>query len=166
LLALTLVVSCSRSARPKDIYWRGELWDGTNRMVFALQDLGWKVENVATDGSVIIASKSAGKDEIENTVSAPRTPAETDSARHGTGPGAGEATGTAADTASDARGVYRIRIEFPEDGKGPIAVLTIGPNLAKRQERKLRKEILELTERFIWYGGELIQVREAESGAR
>jgi hypothetical protein len=53
--ALVLSAGCSRSAKRQQIFWHGELWDGMNRMVFTLQDLGFKIESVDTERGTIVA---------------------------------------------------------------------------------------------------------------
>jgi hypothetical protein len=58
LIVMILMSACGGPPKEKTVYWRGEMWDGMNRLVFALQDLGWHVDTVDTDSGRILACRA------------------------------------------------------------------------------------------------------------
>lgn len=145
LFSLFLAASCAGPPKQKTLYWRGEMWDGMNRMVFALQDLGWHLDTVDTDNGKIIAS-------------IPR-----DNGGGGTvtgGPGAGGDPEFAADPDTAASDSYRILIRFSEAPNVPISIGPMNPGDESYRNSKYLRMISDITKRFEWYGGKSVEVSD------
>ena len=128
---VVLAAGCGGPSREKAVYWRGEMWDGMNRMVFALQDLGWHIDTVDTDEGRIVASRpreGAGRPDTED------------------------------DPEAAAGDFFSILVQFSEDPNTPIA---IGPEDQGDEDyptAKLLRMISKITKRFEWYGGKSVEV--------
>jgi hypothetical protein len=130
LASLVLGVSCSRSAKHREIFWHGELWDGMNRMVFTLEDLGFKIESVDTEKGTIVAGLGPPSKEEPS------------------GRSGGE------------EGTYRILVQFPKTPDLPIAVSAAQPGTSTADSSRLRKMVSKISKRFAWYAGNRGKVQE------
>ncbi len=134
-LSLVLMCACAKTVKQKDLYWRGELWDGMNRMVFTLEDLGFKLRRVDTDRGMIVA-------EMELDVEPPAEGAD-----------------------DSARGPCRIVIQFPDDPNQPILIDAARPEGLRDASPSPEELVSEITERFAWYGGSRVEVRDRPQSA-
>lgn len=128
LISLVLVTCCGLTQKHRDLHWHGETWDGMNRMVFSLQDLGWHVENVDTDNGTIVATRPL--------------------------------RGGDAKAGGQAGNVFRILIQFPEGAEFPITVSPDGREDDASSTPEFQRMVHDITKRFIWYGGNSLEVRE------
>lgn len=126
-----LAAGCTKSVKHQDIFWHGELWDGMNRMVFALEDLGFKIETVDTDKGTIVASLGPAEDQ-----------------RSG-------------EPASGQGETYRILVQFPKEPDQPILVSAAQPKGQAADPSTMRKMVAKISDRFAWYGGTRAEAREA-----
>lgn len=151
LASLLALVGCGGPPRQKTIYWHGERWDGMNRMVFALQDLGWHLDTVDTETGRIVAT-------MPRDVSG-------DSGAQGPGGDVGEpdAAGREAPAPPDEAGMaaerfYSIVIQFPQDPGTPVAIGPADGGDSAYQSKKFLRLLSEITRRFEWYGGSSVEV--------
>ena len=130
ILTLALLSACGRATRQKDLFWRGELWDGMNRMVFTLQDLGFELQTVDSDKGLIVAEMSSSKGQRSN------------------------------DAGGDAGKICRILIQFPEASDHPIRISAALPQRQDTDSAVLKEWVSEISKRFAWYGGAHVEVRD------
>jgi hypothetical protein len=132
---LVLTCACGRTPKQKDLYWRGELWDGMNRMVFTLEDLGFRLRTVDTDRGMIVA-------EMESDEESPAKGAD-----------------------DGARGMCRIMIQFPDDPTQPIQIDAARPQGLGDASPSLEELVSKITKRFAWYAGSRVDVRDRPKSA-
>jgi hypothetical protein len=135
-LILVLSAGCAGPAQQKTIYWRGEMWDGLNRMVFALQDLDWHLDTVDTDSGRIVASR----------------------AREGRGGSEAERPDSAGESLAAPGDFYRIIVQFPEGGDTPVSIRPEDQNDEAYRSGKFLRMIGDIKKRFEWYGGKSVEV--------
>jgi hypothetical protein len=137
LLALSIVVGasgCSQKTTRLDLYWPHDLWDGMNRMVFALEELGYELYSVDTDDGTIMARHWPTEDERAQL------------------------------TGFDSRRPLQLWIHFPYDADSPIVIKEILPESGIRglSEKNLQERINTIAEKFQQFGGVVVEVKAAE----
>jgi hypothetical protein len=133
MLLLVLAVGCSPKTTRLDLYWPHDLWDGMNRMVFALQELGYEIRTVDTDNGTILARKQPQPDE-------PRTL-----------PGV------------HSRVPYELVIQFPVNPKEPILIrqAPAGSRSSDLGEKDLQKVVNAIARKYQEFGGVVVEVKAA-----
>ncbi len=134
-VSLALTCACGRTAKQKDLYWHGELWDGMNRMVFTLEDLGFQLRTVDTDRGMIVAEMGLDV----------KSPAE----------GADDG----------APGMCRVMIQFPDDPSQPIEIDAARSQGLGDTSPSLEELVSKITKRFSWYAGSRVDVRDRPKSA-
>lgn len=134
LMVFVIVLGCSQKTTRLDLYWPYDLWDGMNRMVFALEELGYELYSVDTDNGTIMARQWPTQDKRA------------------------ELTGF------DSRRPCELWIHFPFDAETPIVIREIVPEsgLAGLSQKNLQKRINVIAEKFRQFGGVVVEVK-AES---
>ena len=131
LLALIVGLACSRAMTRHELYWPYELWDGMNRMTFALEELGYELVMVDTERGTILAR---------------RWPAERDR---------GSLSGV------DAKRPCEFIIQFPSDPAMPITIAEKRPEppLFGLGDKDLQRIIGEIAAKFHKFGGVVEEVK-------
>jgi hypothetical protein len=110
------------------------MWDGMNRMVFALEDLGYEIYSVDTDNGRIMARLWPSEEK--------RSP----------------------ESEFDSRRAIELYIQFPIDPDAPILIDDIPPSRGYWgiSDKRLREMVEEIAEKFRRFGGfvEEVEVKE------
>lgn len=134
LPAILVLVGCGKQTTRLDLYWPYDMWDGMNRMVFALEDLGYEIYSVDTDNGRIMARWWPSE---EN-----RSP----------------------ESGFDSRRAIELYVQFPIDPDAPILIDDIPPGQGYWgiSDKRLRKMVEEIAEKFRRFGGfvEEVEVKE------
>ena len=134
LPAILVLVGCSKHTTRLDLYWPYDMWDGMNRRVFALEELGYEIYSVDTDNGTIMARRWPSEED--------RSP----------------------ESRFDSRRAIELYIQFPIDPDTPILIDDIPPAQGYWgiSDKQLREMVEEIAEKFRRFGGfvEEVEVKE------